>query len=70
MKWIVLILIMALVAYPVIELTRVILVAGRFYWPEETGMFAVELAVIWTGYLAIIPLYLVSVRFMWKISNR
>ena len=54
----VLLLILALPLYPCIELTRIILVNGWTLWPEQTGLFKAEIAVIWFLWLLIIPVYL------------
>jgi hypothetical protein len=70
MKYLALMLIMLLVAYPVIELTKLIAVAGPYYWPDDTGMFMAEIAIIVVLYLAIIPVYLVSMRYMEKRWKR
>ena len=49
---------MLLGLYPIAELTRVIIVSGRYYFPDMDGQFIVEIAVMWVLYLLIIPVYL------------
>lgn len=58
-KYLVLILVMLLGLYPIIELTRVIIVSGEIYFPEMTGQFVAEIAIMWTLYLSIAPVFLV-----------
>jgi hypothetical protein len=50
---------MVLALYPVVELTRVILVAGALYFPDMHISFAIEIALMWALYLAIIPAFLI-----------
>ena len=64
MKYILLGLIMALGAYPIIELTRVIGSAGKYYYPEMGGQFLAEIVIMWSLYLAIIPAYLLLVEYI------
>ena len=54
--------IMFLGSYPVIELTRVIVVSGTYYYPDMKGWFGVEIAAMWLFYLSIIPVYLLFTR--------
>lgn len=57
-KYLGLALIMLLGLYPIIELTRVIVISGEAYFPEMKGQFAAEIAIMWTLYLSIIPVFL------------
>lgn len=76
MKWIALILIMALTFYPVNELSRLIVTDGlinNYYRDTPAWWFWLELGIVWGFWLAIVPVYLVSMRYMerrWKRSNR
>lgn len=63
MKYWILALILALTAYAPIELTRVIVLSGWFYFPEMQGQFIGELITMWTLYLLIIPVFL-------KLNNK
>lgn len=54
--------IMFLSSYPVVELTRLIIVSGSLYYPEMQGWFVFELAGMWLLYLSIIPVYLYFTR--------
>jgi len=63
MKGYILFLIMALTAYPVMELSRLIVVnalVNRLYPEVHIGLFYFELVYIWVFYLAIVPVYLIS----------
>ncbi len=62
LRYLPLLAIMFLGSYPVIELTRVILVDGRHYYPELLGWFIFEIAGMWLPYLAIVPIYLFFTR--------
>jgi uncharacterized membrane protein len=53
---------MLLGLYPIVELTRVIVVSGEHYFPEMGGQFAAEIAIMWTLYLLIIPVFLLLVN--------
>ncbi len=53
---------MFLGSYPIIELTRLILISGTFYFPGMQGWFAVEIATMWLFYVSIIPVYLLFTR--------
>jgi hypothetical protein len=53
---------MFLGSYPVIELTRVIVVSGTSYYPDMKGWFTFEIAGMWLLYLSIIPVYLFFTR--------
>jgi len=53
---------MLLGLYPVVELTRVIIVGGTYYFPEMRFKFATEITVMWVLYLAIIPVFLMINR--------
>jgi hypothetical protein len=57
-KYLTLLLIMLLALYPIVELTRVILVSGLIYFPDMADHFAAEIAIMWTFYLSIIPVYI------------
>jgi hypothetical protein len=58
LKYLGLILVMLLGLYPIIELTRIIIVSGEFYFPEMKGQFAAEITIMWALYLAIVPVFL------------
>jgi|PlaIllAssembly_1097288.scaffolds.fasta_scaffold1474041_1 hypothetical protein len=62
--------IMFLGSYPVIELTRVIVVSGTHYYPEMQGWFALEIAGMWLLYLSIIPVYLFFTRPGFSLNKR
>jgi hypothetical protein len=57
-KYLALFLVMLLGLYPIAELTRVILISGEFYFPHMKGQFGAEIAIMWTLYFSIIPVYL------------
>jgi hypothetical protein len=57
-KYLGLVLVMLLGLYPIAELTRVIIVSGTFYFPDMNGQFTAEIAIMWTLYLCIIPIFL------------
>ncbi len=57
-KYLGLALIMLLGLYPIIELTRVIIISGEAYFPEMKGQFAAEIAIMWILYLSIVPVFL------------
>jgi len=57
-KYLGLALVMLLGLYPIVELTRVIIISGEYYFPEMGGQFAAEIAIMWTLYLLIIPVFL------------
>lgn len=61
MKHLGLSLIMLLGLYPIIELTRIIILNGWTIWPEMKGCFWTEIAIMWTLYLAIIPVFLACI---------
>ncbi len=65
-----LIAIMFLGSYPVVELTRVIVVSGTHYYPEMQGWFAFEIAGMWLFYLSIIPIYLLFTRPGFILNKR
>lgn len=48
--------------YPTVELTRVILVSGTYYYPGMTHYFYLEIAGMWIFYLAIIPVFLLFAK--------
>jgi len=54
-KWFIIFLTMIFAAYPVIELTRLILASMVFY-PEMKGYLVFEISFIWTLYLTIVPI--------------
>lgn len=65
MRVFVLFLILLCAAYPVMELTRLIVVnalINRLYPEMPIGLFYFELVYIWVMYLAIIPVYLIATR--------
>ena len=65
MRVFVLFLILLCAAYPVMELTRLIVVnalINRLYPEMHIGLYYLELAFIWVMYLAIIPVYLIATR--------
>jgi hypothetical protein len=53
LKLLKLILIMACGLYPIAELTRLILISGRYYYPEMEPQFYTEVSVMWIMYLSI-----------------
>ncbi len=57
-----LLLIMLLVLYPTIELSRMILINGWSLFPELKYSFVMELVIIWICYFAIIPTYLLVMK--------
>jgi hypothetical protein len=57
-KFLGLVLVMLLALYPIAELTRVILVSGEYYFPEMKGQFGAEIAIMWSMYIMIIPVFL------------
>jgi hypothetical protein len=62
---------MLLGLYPIIELTRVIIVSGRYYFPDMDAQFFAEVAIMWLLYLAIIPVFLfISKHISIKVSRR
>jgi hypothetical protein len=63
-------LIMLLALYPIIELTRVIVVSGQFYFPQMEGQFWVEIAFMWTMYLSIIPVFLLINNYLRRSYRR
>lgn len=73
MKYLGLALVMLLGLYPIVELTRVIIVSGQFYFPEMKGQFAAEIAVMWVLYLSIVPVFLLfnnrRLRFYRRMRN-
>jgi hypothetical protein len=74
LRYLPLLAIMILGSYPVIELTRVIVVSGTYYFPDMKGWFALEIAAMWIFYLSIIPVYLLFTQpsfslFRRKVSN-
>jgi len=73
MKYLGLALVMLLGLYPIVELTRVIIVSGQFYFPEMKGQFAAEIAVMWILYLSIVPVFLLfnnrRLRFYRRMRN-
>jgi hypothetical protein len=62
--------IMFLGSYPVIELTRVIVVSGTAYYPNMRNWFAVEIAAMWFLYLSIIPVYLFFTRTGFSLNRK
>jgi hypothetical protein len=50
-------IVMLLGLYPICELTKTILVGGLHYYPELSWQFAIELTLMWTMYLSIIPVF-------------
>lgn len=65
MRVLVLFLILLLSAYPVMELTRLIVVnalINRLYPEMPIGLYYLEIVYIWVFYLAIIPVYLIATR--------
>jgi hypothetical protein len=61
---------MFLGSYPVIELTRVIVVSGTSYYPEMKGWFTFEIAGMWLLYLSIIPVYLFFIPYIFSSKQR
>ena len=57
-KYLGLVLVMLLGLYPIVELTRVIVVSGVYYFPEMKGQFAAEVGIMWILYLMIVPVFL------------
>jgi hypothetical protein len=53
-----LIVIMLSALYPVVELTRVIIVSGTYYLPEMRGHYVAEIIAMWVLYLGIIPVFI------------
>jgi len=68
-RYLVLALILLLGLYPIIELTRVILISGEYYFPEMGTQFAAEIAIMWFLYLLIIPVFLLFTR-RWSPNNQ
>lgn len=66
-RWLVLAIIMLCGLYPVLELTRMILVAWEWYYPAMGGEFIREIALMWLMYLGIIPLYIWVTRY-WRLK--
>ncbi len=66
-----LILVMLLGLYPIIELTRVIIVSGRYYFPDMDAQFFAEVAIMWLLYLSIIPVFLfISKHVTSRVSRK
>jgi uncharacterized membrane protein len=57
-KYLGLVLVMLLGLYPIVELTRVIVVSGVYYFPEMKGQFAAEISIMWILYIMIVPVFL------------
>ena len=49
-------LVMVLCLYPIVELTRIIVVDGMRLYPDKLPHFIFELAFMWVFYLGIIPI--------------
>jgi uncharacterized membrane protein len=70
LKYLGLTLVMLLGLYPIVELTRVIIVSGEFYFPEMKGQFAAEIAIMWILYLAIVPVFLLINSYLFNHSPK
>ena len=57
-KYLSLLLIMLLGLYPIVELTRVIVVSGTYYFPDMDAQFTLEIVLMWILYLSIVPVFL------------
>jgi hypothetical protein len=69
LKCLTIFLIMALAAYPILELTRIIVVNGWTLWPEMKGLFWLEIILMWILYLSIPAIYLVTERTLRRINT-
>jgi hypothetical protein len=61
---------MLLAIYPVVELTRLIVVSGNFYFPDMKGWFVFEITSMWIFYLSIIPVYLLFTQPSFNLKRK
>jgi hypothetical protein len=69
-KYLGLALVMLMGLYPIVELTRVIIVNGQYYFPEMSAQFNAEVAIMWVLYLGIIPVYLIVSNYILRVPSK
>ena len=62
LKYLIIFCVMWLILYPVVELTRIIVLYWRFYDILFRTIGLVEIVSIWIAYLLIIPILLLAFR--------